>query len=105
MHAQQHAAPTSSHPVFPPHNPPFPRWEPPRWVRWRSIAEEVDPSRVDAPALRRALGAEDTGANACLYLLLRAVDRFHALHSRFPGCYQGCARCGWVYLWGAGGGE
>ena len=60
-----------------------------RVVRWRALEQVVDPSSSDSSALRRALVAEDTSANACIYLLLRAVDRFHALHSRFPGCYDG----------------
>ena len=60
-------------------------------VRWRALAEEVGSSTCDSAALRRVLGAEDTSANACVYVLLRAVDRFRALHSRFPGCYDGCA--------------
>ncbi|KAK9798117.1 hypothetical protein WJX73_000766 [Symbiochloris irregularis] len=60
-----------------------------RVVRWRRLAQEVAPGTCDAAALRQALGDEDTAANACLYLLLRAVDRFHTLHARFPGCYDG----------------
>ena len=62
-----------------------------RVVRWRRIAQEVGPGECNSSALRQALGAEDQVTNACIYLLLRAVDRFHALHSRFPGSYDGCA--------------
>ena len=30
-------------------------------------------------------------ANAGLYVLLRAVDRFHETHQRFPGSFDVCA--------------
>lgn len=62
-----------------------------RVVRWRELAQEIDPKQANSAAIRQALAAEDQQTNSCLYLLLRAVDRFHALHSRFPGCYDRCA--------------
>ena len=58
-----------------------------RVVRWRRLGEAV---AGQGDALRAALSGEDTGANAGLLLLLRAVDRFHAAHGRFPGTYDGC---------------
>lgn len=51
----------------------------------------MQPETVRSDALRQALGAEDTVANASLYLLLRAVDRFHSTYHRFPGTFDGCA--------------
>jgi hypothetical protein len=57
-----------------------------RVVRWRRLSEDAGPGRADA--VRAALAAEDTCANAGLLLLLRAADRFHAAHSRFPGAYD-----------------
>lgn len=60
-----------------------------RVVRWRRLGEAA---AGQGDALRAALSGEDTGANAGLLLLLRAVDRFHAAHGRFPGTYDGCAR-------------
>lgn len=60
-----------------------------RVVRWRRLAQEVAPGSCEAAVLRQALSSEDMAANACIYLLLRAVDRFHSVHARFPGCYDG----------------
>ncbi|KAK9831545.1 hypothetical protein WJX81_007869 [Elliptochloris bilobata] len=56
-------------------------------VRWRRLGEARGAAQGDV--LRGALASEDTGANAGLLLLLRAVDRFHAAHGRFPGTYDG----------------
>ena len=64
-----------------------------RVVRYRTLAEEVGAANGTTPsgsgsgsnshpggaALKEALAAEDSAANASLYLLLRAADRFHAL--------------------------
>ena len=63
-----------------------------RVVRWRRLGEAAG---GQGDALRAALSGEDTGANAGLLLLLRAVDRFHASHGRFPGTYDGCASPEW----------
>ena len=63
-----------------------------RVVRWASLREEAAGERGHGAALRAALAGEDTAVNAALYLLLRAADRFHAAHNRFPGTFAGCAR-------------
>ena len=58
-----------------------------RVVRYKALAHEC--RGVGSSALRQALSAEDTMANAGLYVLLRAVDRFHDTHQRFPGSFDG----------------
>ena len=68
-----------------------------RVVRCRTVEEETSAAGVRGEALRHALAAEDTAAAAALYVLLRAADRFHAAHQRFPGVYDRWAA-------GAGGG-
>ncbi|CAL8467774.1 g7312 [Coccomyxa elongata] len=60
-----------------------------RVVRYRTLKEELQLDTVRSDALRQALAAEDTQANASLYLLLRAVDRFHSTYNRFPGTFDG----------------
>ncbi len=62
-----------------------------RVVRYRTLEEELRAETVRSGALRQALAAEDTVANASLYLLLRAVDRFQGTYHRFPGTFDGCA--------------
>lgn len=62
-----------------------------RVVRYRTLAEEYGPASCRSDVLRQALTAEDTGSNAGLYMLLRAVDRFYAQHHRYPGSLDGCA--------------
>ncbi len=72
-------------------------------VRCRSLREETSTSSSPASslgaaagpgggprsgALRSALGSEDTAADATLYVLLRAVDRFQQTYQRFPGVYE-----------------
>ena len=59
-----------------------------RVVRFPLMASAGSPAA--AQALRNALGAEDTSLNAGAALLLRAVDRFHLAHSRYPGHQDGC---------------
>ena len=59
-----------------------------RVVRCRTLEEETSAAGVRGEALRHALAAEDTAAAAALYVLLRAADRFHAAHQRFPGVYD-----------------
>ncbi|PSC68884.1 NEDD8-activating enzyme E1 regulatory subunit [Micractinium conductrix] len=59
-----------------------------RIVRCRSLEEETEPDSCRGEALRGALAAEDTAANAALYLLLRAADRFHATYQRYPGTFD-----------------
>ncbi len=58
-----------------------------RVVRYRALADEF--GAAHSIALRQALCAEDSMANAGLYVLLRAVDRFHETHQRFPGSFDG----------------
>ncbi len=53
------------------------------------LAEEVGPETCRGDALRAALSGEDTAAAATLYVLLRAVDRFHSTYNRVPGSYDG----------------
>ena len=57
-------------------------------MRCRSLEEESSPSSCHGGALRQALAAEDTAANASLYVLLRAVDRFHQTYQRYPGTFD-----------------
>jgi amyloid beta precursor protein binding protein 1 len=63
-------------------------------VRYAPLSAEVGAGCGDAgsargAALARALQAEDAQrANAVLYVLLRAADRFAAAHGRFPGAYD-----------------
>eukprot|EP00887_Chlorella_sp_A99_P005358 scaffold1.g5358.t1 len=64
-----------------------------RLVRTRPLAGGADspPSTSGggrADALRGALAGEDTAANAGLWVLLNASDRFHATYQRFPGVYD-----------------
>ena len=58
-----------------------------RVVRYRALADEF--GAAHSTALRQALSAEDSMANAGLYVLLRAADRFHETHQRFPGSFDG----------------
>ncbi|KAI8465712.1 MAG: hypothetical protein J3K34DRAFT_436030 [Monoraphidium minutum] len=60
-----------------------------RVVRYRPLSEEVNPETARGEALAAALSEEGSAANASLYVLLRAADRFHATHSRFPGVLEG----------------
>ncbi|GBF88159.1 NEDD8-activating enzyme E1 regulatory subunit [Raphidocelis subcapitata] len=60
-----------------------------RVVRYRTLAEEVAPESARGEALAEALGEEGTAANASLYVLLRAADRFHSTHGSFPGVLEG----------------
>ena len=70
-------------PLTPTHRPPCCSI-----VRCRSLEEETEPDSCRGEALRGALAAEDTAANAALYLLLRAADRFHATYQRYPGTFD-----------------
>ena len=54
-----------------------------RVVRCRPLDQSMN-----ADALRAALAAEDTSANASLLILLRAVDRFIRQYQRYPGQYD-----------------
>ena len=58
------------------------------------MAEETSASGCHAGALRQALAGEDTAANAALYVLLRAVDRFRQTYQRYPGVYDRCEGAG-----------
>ena len=60
-----------------------------RVVRFPTIASGGSPAAVQT--LRNALSAEDSALNAGAALLLRAVDRFHRQHGRYPGSEDGCA--------------
>lgn len=57
-----------------------------RIVRPRPLSREVS-SSCCADALKSALNNEETAVNAGFYVLLRAVDKFHSNHQRFPGVY------------------
>ena len=63
-------------------------------VRCRALSEETAAAGTGgaggcrADALRSALAGEDTAANAALYVLLRAADRFHETYQRYPGTYD-----------------
>lgn len=57
-------------------------------MRCRSLAQETESAACRADALRAALSSEDSAANAALYVLLRAVDRFHATCQRYPGSFD-----------------
>ena len=59
-----------------------------RVVRYRSLQEECTGSSCRSDALRQALTAEDSTTNASLYILLRAADRFHSKHHRYPGSFD-----------------
>ncbi|KAL3148869.1 hypothetical protein ABBQ32_001742 [Trebouxia sp. C0010 RCD-2024] len=59
-----------------------------RVVRYRSLEEEFTGSSCRSDSLRQALTAEDSAANASLYILLRAVDQFFSKHRRWPGLYE-----------------
>ena len=59
-----------------------------RVVRYRSLQEEFTGSSCRSDALRQALTAEDSMANASLYVLLRAADRFNSKHHHYPGLYD-----------------
>jgi amyloid beta precursor protein binding protein 1 len=57
-----------------------------RLVRPRILSDEV--SNCNASALRAALANEETSSSAGLYVLLRAVDKFHDTYQRYPGVYD-----------------
>lgn len=57
-----------------------------RLVRPRLLSDEV--SACNATALRAALSNEETSSSAGLYVLLRAVDKFHDTYQRYPGVYD-----------------
>ncbi len=57
-------------------------------VRCRPLGEETSAAGCRGAALRLALTGEESAANAALYVLLRAVDRFHQTYQRFPGVYD-----------------
>lgn len=57
-------------------------------MRYASLARESEGKNSEL--LKNALEKEDMKANAALYILLRAVDRFHATYSRFPGSFDRC---------------
>ena len=69
-------------------------------MRCRSLQEETEPSSCRADALRQALTAEDSAANAALYLLLRAADRFHQTYQRYPGSFDRWGGGGWGWVGG-----
>jgi len=54
-----------------------------RLVRTLPLQHEYENHAALAANLQSSL--EEPGNNAVFYLLLRAVDRFHEAHSRFPG--------------------
>ena len=58
-----------------------------RVVRFPKLAEIS--SHAAGNAIKGPLAAEDSAANAGAALLLRAADRFHVAHSRFPGEHDG----------------
>jgi hypothetical protein len=60
-----------------------------RVIRYRSLAEEVKGEGARGEALAGWLTEEGTAANASLYVLLRACDRFFVTHGRFPGVLEG----------------
>jgi NEDD8-activating enzyme E1 regulatory subunit len=57
-----------------------------RLVRPRLLSDEI--STCNATALRAALANEETSSSAGLYVLLRAVDKFHDTYQRYPGVYD-----------------
>lgn len=58
-------------------------------VVWNTkLSEECEGSAAVGAELSRLMGLEDSGANAALYVLLRAADRFNATHGRFPGVFD-----------------
>lgn len=61
-----------------------------RVVRYRTLAEECssDAAAARGASLAAALSEEGSAANANLYLLLRACDRFAATHGRYPGAHD-----------------
>lgn len=59
-----------------------------RVVRCAPLSAQGCPTTSKADALRAAMAAEDTATNATLYVLLRAVDRFHGVNQRYPGTYD-----------------
>ena len=62
-----------------------------RLVRYVSLGEEKDGRNSEA--LKSAFEKEDMRANAALYILLRAVDRFQSTYSRFPGSFDRLLPC------------
>ncbi len=56
--------------------------------RYRSLSQETSAEGCRSSALQQALAEEHTAANASLYVLLRAADRFHAAHGRYPGSFD-----------------
>lgn len=60
-----------------------------RVVRYRTLAEEVSPESARGSLLAEALAEEGAAANASLYVVLRAADRFLATHGRYPGVLEG----------------
>jgi hypothetical protein len=56
--------------------------------RYRSLSQETSAEGCRSSALQQALAEEHTAANASLYVLLRATDRFHIAHGRYPGSFD-----------------
>lgn len=54
-------------------------------VRWLPLQEDAD--LRPSPTLKRYLSGGELDHHVCLYLLLRASDRFQATHGRLPGVY------------------
>ncbi|KAK5603695.1 NEDD8-activating enzyme E1 regulatory subunit [Crenichthys baileyi] len=57
-----------------------------RVVRCRSLAEEYHPDSVNKDEITSCMDSPDS--EIVFYLMLRAVDRFYQLHSRYPGVYN-----------------
>eukprot|EP00894_Picocystis_sp_ML_P001093 jgi/Pico_ML_1/51610/g2605.t1 len=54
-------------------------------VRWLPLEEDAE--LRPSPTLKRHLSDGEPDHHVCLYLLLRASDRFQATHGRMPGVY------------------
>ncbi|MEW5311695.1 MAG: hypothetical protein WDW38_003390 [Sanguina aurantia] len=59
-----------------------------RVVRYRSLREELGAASQRSAALQKALTGESTAPAMYFYVLLRAVDRFHVQHGRYPGSHD-----------------
>ncbi|KAF7211714.1 NEDD8-activating enzyme E1 regulatory subunit [Nothobranchius furzeri] len=57
-----------------------------RVVRCRSLAEEYSVDSINKDEITSRMDSPDS--EMVFYLMLRAVDRFYQLHSRYPGVYN-----------------
>jgi len=58
-------------------------------IRYSTLADELDASKVNKDSITNSLvdwfSGDDSPGEGCWYLALRAADKFHDAHGRYPG--------------------